>query len=50
MVDLLRKDSQFSSVNNGAAVAGQRDREFLFQHRYLLSEAVSAERFFRQPG
>src|SRR3984957_9167 len=45
MVDLLRKDSQFSSVNNGEAVAGQRDREFLFQHRYLLSEAVSAERF-----
>ena len=45
MADLLRKDSQFSSVNNGEAVAGQRDREFLFQHRYLLSEAVSAERF-----
>jgi len=45
MVDLLRKDSQFSSVNNGEAVAGQRDREFLFRHRYLLSEAVSAERF-----
>jgi predicted exporter len=45
MVDLLRKDSQFSSVNNGEAVAGQRDREFLFQHRYLLSEAVTAERF-----
>jgi predicted exporter len=45
MVDLLRKDARFSSVNNGEAVAGQRDREFLFQHRYLLSEAVSAERF-----
>jgi predicted exporter len=45
MVDLLRKDVQFSSVNNGEAVAGQRDREFLFQHRYLLSEAVTAERF-----
>jgi predicted exporter len=45
MVDRLRKDSQFSSVNNGAAVAGQRDREFLFQHRYLLSESVNAERF-----
>jgi predicted exporter len=45
MVDLLRKDVQFSSVNNGETVAGQRDREFLFQHRYLLSEAVSAERF-----
>ena len=44
MVDQLRKDSQFSSVNNGE-VAGQRDREFLFQHRYLLSEAVNAERF-----
>ena len=44
MVDRLRKDSQFSSVNNGE-VAGQRDREFLFQHRYLLSEALNAERF-----
>ncbi|MDP9008194.1 MAG: MMPL family transporter [Pseudomonadota bacterium] len=44
MVDRLRKDSEFSSVNNGE-VAGQRDREFLFQHRYLLSEAVTAERF-----
>jgi predicted exporter len=45
MVDLLRKDSQFTSVNNGETVAGQRDREFLFQHRYLLSEPVNAERF-----
>jgi predicted exporter len=45
MVNLLRKDPQFSSVNNGEAMAGQRDREFLFQHRYVLSEAVSAERF-----
>jgi len=45
MVEVLRKDSRFSSVNNGAAVAGQRDREFLFQHRYLLSESVDAERF-----
>ena len=44
MADRLRKDAQFSSVNNGE-VAGQRDREFLFQHRYLLSEAVNAERF-----
>src|SRR6266481_9481634 len=25
MVEVLRKDSQFSSVNNGEAVAGQRD-------------------------
>jgi predicted exporter len=45
MLERLRKDPQFSSVNNGAAVAGQRDREFLFQHRYLLSESVNAQRF-----
>jgi predicted exporter len=45
LVERLRKDPQFSSVNNGEAVAGQRDREFLFQHRYLLSEAVNAQRF-----
>jgi predicted exporter len=45
MAERLRRDSQFSSVSNGEAVAGQRDREFLFQHRYLLSEAVTAQRF-----
>jgi predicted exporter len=45
LVERLRKDPEFSSVNNGEAVAGQRDREFLFQHRYLLSETVSAQRF-----
>jgi predicted exporter len=41
----LRKDPQFSSVNNGESAAGQRDREFLFRNRYLLSEAVTAQRF-----
>lgn len=45
MVESLRDDPQFSSVNNGEAAAGQRDREFLFQHRYLLSESVTAQRF-----
>jgi predicted exporter len=45
LVEQLRKDPEFSSVNNGEAVAGQRDREFLFQHRYLLSESVTAQRF-----
>ena len=45
LVERLRKDPTFSSVNNGEAVAGQADREFLFQHRYLLSEAVNAQRF-----
>jgi predicted exporter len=44
LVERLRKDPEFASVNNGEAVAGQRDREFLFQHRYLLSEAVTAQR------
>src|ERR1017187_8591730 len=34
----LRRDPQFSSVNNGEPVTGERDREFLFQHRYLLSD------------
>jgi predicted exporter len=41
----LRRDSQFLSVNNGEPVTEERDREFLFQHRYLLSDAVTAERF-----
>jgi predicted exporter len=45
LVERLREDPEFSSVNNGEAVAGQTDREFLFQHRYLLSEAVNAQRF-----
>jgi predicted exporter len=45
LAERLRKDASFSSVNNGEAVAAQRDREFLFQHRYLLSEAVNAQRF-----
>jgi predicted exporter len=41
----LRRDPQFSSVNNGEPVTAQRDREFLFQHRYLLSDRVTASRF-----
>ncbi len=41
----LRRESQFSSVNNGELVSAQRDREFLFQHRYLLSDRVTAARF-----
>ena len=45
LVERLRKDPEFSSVNNGEAAAGQRDREFLFQHRYVLSESVNARRF-----
>ncbi|HEX3914471.1 MAG TPA: MMPL family transporter [Steroidobacteraceae bacterium] len=45
MVQSLRDDPQFSAVDNGEAAGGQRDREFLFQHRYLLSESVTAQRF-----
>jgi predicted exporter len=45
LVARLSKDPEFSSVNNGEAVAGQRDREFLFHNRYLLSESVTAQRF-----
>jgi predicted exporter len=45
LVERLRKDAEFASVNNGGAAAGQQDREFLFQHRYLLSEAVNSQRF-----
>ena len=41
----LRGDPRFSSVNNGEPVTAERDREFLFQHRYLLSDRVTAERF-----
>ncbi len=45
MAALLRRDPQFSSVNNGEPVTAERDREFLFQHRYLLSDWVDAARF-----
>jgi predicted exporter len=45
MARRLRLDREFSNINNGEQVTAQRDREFLFQHRYLLSEAVTAERF-----
>jgi predicted exporter len=41
----LRRGPQFTSINNGEPVTAERDREFLFQHRYLLSDAVTAERF-----
>jgi predicted exporter len=41
----LRTDPQFVSVNNGEPVALDRDRELLFNHRYLLSEAVNPAHF-----
>jgi predicted exporter len=45
MANLLRRDPQFSSVNNGEPMTAERDRDFLFQHRYLLSDSVDAARF-----
>jgi predicted exporter len=45
MARRLRSDAEFSSVDNGEPVSADRDRDFLFQHRYLLSNAVSAGRF-----
>jgi predicted exporter len=41
----LRSDPAFLSVTNGDAAQLQRDREFLFGHRYLLSAAVTPQRF-----
>lgn len=41
----LRADRTFVSVNNGEPVNAERDRAFLFDNRYLLSPAVTPERF-----
>ena len=41
----LRADTTFVSVNNGEPVNTERDRNFLFNNRYLLSPAVTPERF-----
>ncbi len=41
----LRADPAFVSVNNGEPVNAERDRAFLFDHRYLLSAAVTPARF-----
>ncbi|HET9390112.1 MAG TPA: MMPL family transporter [Steroidobacteraceae bacterium] len=41
----LRAESQFVAVQNGEPVGLDRDRAVLFGHRYLLSDAVTPERF-----
>ena len=41
----LRALSDFVSVSNGEAASEERDREFLYQHRYQLSAALTPERF-----
>lgn len=45
MAQKLRSNPAFVSVNNGEAITAERDREYLFKHRYLLSPAVTPERF-----
>jgi len=41
----LRSDPHFIAVHNGDAASLERDREFLFRHRYRLSETVTPQRF-----
>ncbi len=41
----LRADPAFVTVNNGEPVNAERDRTFLFNHRYLLSPAVTPAHF-----
>ena len=45
---LLASDPAFVAVNNGDAARLERDREFLFRHRYLLSADVTRQRFTAQ--
>jgi predicted exporter len=41
----LRQNSQFVSVSNGEPVTAEQDRAYWFNHRYLLSTAITSERF-----
>ncbi|KDB10451.1 MMPL domain protein [Burkholderia sp. lig30] len=41
----LRGDAQFAAVGNGEALADARDQQFIFDHRYVLSPAVTPQRF-----
>lgn len=45
MAQRLRADPRFVNVSNGERVHAERDRAFLFDHRYVLSPAVTPERF-----
>ncbi len=43
--DKLRASAAFSAIHNGEARETERDREYSFANRYLLSPAVTPERF-----
>ncbi|RQR50879.1 hypothetical protein DIE18_34195 [Burkholderia sp. Bp9125] len=45
MAASLRVDPQFAAVNNGEATDDTRDQQFVLDHRYLLSPAVTPQRF-----
>jgi len=45
MAAALRGDAQFASVNNGEPVSDARDQQFIYAHRYVLSPAVTPQRF-----
>ncbi|HEX3574619.1 MAG TPA: MMPL family transporter [Rhodopila sp.] len=41
----LRGNAEFVAVENGEASGFERDRDFLWSHRYLLSDQVQSDRF-----
>jgi predicted exporter len=45
LAERLHADARFAYVANGAAGSAQRERQLLVEHRYLLSPAVTPERF-----
>ena len=45
LADDLRQAEEFSSIHNGDARETAHDREYFFANRYLLSPAVTPERF-----
>ena len=45
MAETMRGDAHFASVNNGDGSHADAERRWLFDHRYLLSSAVDAQRF-----
>lgn len=49
MAAALRRDPRFVSVNNGENADEARDERFVFEHRYVLSPAVTPQRF-SEPG
>ena len=45
MAAAMRADQRFTSVSNGEQAGLDKDREYLFDHRYVLSESVTPDRF-----